>query len=116
MAITSETQRKEFAERGFVRMPGLLTSAEVQRYGAAVDRGVAARTAHETRPLAERTLYEQSFHQVINLWEDFPDVRALTFHPRLAQAAAELLGQPALRLWHDQALYKEPGGRGTDAH
>jgi len=116
MAITSEAERKDFEERGFVRLRALLEPGEIARYGAAVDRGVAARTAHETRPLGERSLYEQSFHQVINLWEDFPEVRALSFHPRLAQAAAELLGQPRLRLWHDQALYKEAGGRGTDAH
>ena len=116
MALTGEAQRKEFAECGFVCMRALLAPDEIARYGAAVDRAVAVRTAHETRPLHARSLYEQSFHQVINLWEDFPEVRALSFHPRLAQVAAELLGQPRLRLWHDQALYKEPGGRGTDAH
>ena len=116
MPITTETQRKEFAERGFVPVRGLLPPVEIARYGAAVDRAVAARTAHDTRSLAERTRYEQSFHQCINLWEDFDDVRPLSFHPRLGQVAAELLGVPALRLWHDQALYKEPGGRGADAH
>jgi ectoine hydroxylase-related dioxygenase (phytanoyl-CoA dioxygenase family) len=116
MGLTTEEQRKLFDERGFLAVRELLSADEIARYGAAVDRGVAARTAHETRPLAERSLYEQSFHQVINLWEDFPDVRELSFHPRLAQVAAELLHQPRLRLWHDQALYKEAGGRGTDAH
>ena len=67
-------------------------------------------------PLGERSRYEQSFLQSINLWEDHPDVRPLTFHPRVCAAAAQLLGVPRLRLWHDQALYKEPGGRETDAH
>jgi ectoine hydroxylase-related dioxygenase (phytanoyl-CoA dioxygenase family) len=52
----------------------------------------------------------------MNLWEDFPEVRPLTFHPKLGQAAAELLRVPAVRLWHDQALYKRAGGRATDAH
>ena len=52
----------------------------------------------------------------MNLWEDRPDVRPLTFHPGSAQAAAELLGVDAVRLWHDQALYKQAGGRATDAH
>jgi ectoine hydroxylase-related dioxygenase (phytanoyl-CoA dioxygenase family) len=116
VAITTEAQRKEFAERGFVALRGLLLPEEIARFGAAVDRAVAARTAHDTRPLGERTRYEQSFHQCINLWEDFPDVRPLSFHPGLGQVAAELLDKPRLRLWHDQALYKEPGGRGTDAH
>src|SRR3546814_9877456 len=39
-----------------------------------------------------------------------------SFHPLLEQAAAELLGVGAIRLWHDQALYKQAGGRPTDAH
>ena len=43
-------------------------------------------------------------------------MRPLTFHPLVAEAAARLLGVPAVRLWHDQALYKEAGGRRTDAH
>ena len=52
----------------------------------------------------------------MRLWETDPEVAPLTFHPVLAQAAAELLGVDRVRLWQDQALYKEPGGRITDAH
>jgi ectoine hydroxylase-related dioxygenase (phytanoyl-CoA dioxygenase family) len=81
-----------------------------------VTAGVRARTAGDDRALADKSRYQQLFIQCMNLWEDRPDVRPLTFHPRLGQAAAELLGVDAVRLWHDQALYKEPGGRPTDAH
>ncbi|MGB5758767.1 MAG: phytanoyl-CoA dioxygenase family protein, partial [Acidimicrobiales bacterium] len=35
---------------------------------------------------------------------------------RLAEAASQLLGVERVRLWQDQALYKEPGGRITDPH
>ena len=35
---------------------------------------------------------------------------------RIARTAAALLGVDAVRLWHDQALYKESGGRETDPH
>ena len=52
----------------------------------------------------------------MNLWEDRPDVAPLTFHPKIGQAAAELIGVEACRLWHDQALIKEAHGRKTDAH
>ena len=52
----------------------------------------------------------------MRLWETDAAVAPLTFHPKLAQAAAELLGVPAVRLWQDQALFKQPGGRITDAH
>ena len=34
----------------------------------------------------------------------------------LQDRVSALIGAPALRVWHDQALYKEAGGRETDAH
>jgi ectoine hydroxylase-related dioxygenase (phytanoyl-CoA dioxygenase family) len=108
--------RAAFERDGFVVVPGLLDDDELDRYAAAVTAGVEDRRAGDQRPLAERSRYEQSFVQCMNLWEDRVDVRALTFHPRLGRAAAELLGVPAVRIWHDQALYKEAGGRATDAH
>jgi ectoine hydroxylase-related dioxygenase (phytanoyl-CoA dioxygenase family) len=107
---------ERFRRDGFVIVPDLLTPEETERYGVLVSDAVRTRTAGDDRPLAERSRYQQSFLQCMNLWEDFPDVRPLTFHPRLGQAAAELLGVDAVRVWHDQALYKQAGGRQTDAH
>ena len=107
---------ERFRRDGFVVVPDLLTDAEVDAYGAAVTAAVRERTAGDDRPLEERSRYEQSFTQCMNLWEDRLDVRPLTFHPRLGQAAAELLGIDAIRVWHDQALFKRSGGRPTDAH
>jgi len=52
----------------------------------------------------------------MNLWEDHPDVLPLTFHPKISEVATALIGVPALRLWHDQALYKDAGGRYTEPH
>ena len=101
---------------GFVRVPGLLDPTEVERFGAVIDAAVRARTAADPRKLDEKSPYEQSFLQCINLWEDTPAMRGLTFHPRICEAAADLIGAARIRLWHDQALYKEPGGRRTDAH
>lgn len=106
----------QFQDQGFVVVPDVLTHAELGNYGRLVAAAVAERKAGDDRPLAERTRYEQSFLQCQNLWEDFPEVRPLTFHPRVARAAAELLEADAVRLWHDQSLVKEPGGRETDAH
>ncbi len=105
-----------FRRDGFVVVPDLLTAAELETFGAAVDAAVAARTRHDRRRLEEKSRYEQSFQQCINLWEDHPRVRPLTFHAGIAETAAALLGVAALRVWHDQALYKEVGGRPTDAH
>jgi ectoine hydroxylase-related dioxygenase (phytanoyl-CoA dioxygenase family) len=115
-AIVSPELIERFRRDGFVVVPGLLTDEELEHYGAAVDRAVRDRGRNDNRTVAEKSLYEQSFIQCINLWEDHPDVLPLTFHPKISQAAAELIGVPCLRLWHDQALYKEAGGRYTEPH
>ena len=116
MAVVNADHIAQFRRDGFVVIPDLLEPGELETYGAAVDAAVAARTRHDRRRLDEKTPYEQSFQQCINLWEDHLGVRPLTFHSTLAAAAAALLGVAALRVWHDQALYKEAGGRPTDAH
>jgi len=116
MSAVTDDQCAAFQRDGFVVIPDLLTDVELREFGTAVDAAVAARTRHDRRRLEDKSPYEQSFQQCINLWEDNPAVRPLTFHPRVTAAAARLLGVPAIRLWHDQALYKEAGGRGTDAH
>lgn len=105
-----------FRRDGFVHVPGVLTAEEIARYGAAVDEAVATRKADDHRTLDEKTPYEQSFMQCQYIWEDFPGVRGLTFHPRIGELTAALLGAKKVRLWHDQALYKEAGGRETEAH
>jgi ectoine hydroxylase-related dioxygenase (phytanoyl-CoA dioxygenase family) len=109
-----------FVERyrrdGFVHIADLLPAAEMPALAAAVDAAVAKRKTHDRRTLEDKSPYEQSFIQCQYLWEDFPAVRPLTFHPALGAALGALLGAERVRLWHDQALYKEPGGRETDAH
>jgi ectoine hydroxylase-related dioxygenase (phytanoyl-CoA dioxygenase family) len=107
---------EQFRTDGFVVVPDLLSIDELEHYGPLVTAAVKARTAHDTTPLEAKSRYQQSFIQCMNLWEDYADIRPLTFHPRLGQAAAELLGVDAVRLWHDQALYKQAGGRVTDPH
>jgi ectoine hydroxylase-related dioxygenase (phytanoyl-CoA dioxygenase family) len=107
---------ERFQRDGFVVVADLLTDEELDRYGAATDRAVARRKRFDHRALAEKSAYEQSFIQCMNLWEDNEDVRPLTFHQRIGEAAATLVRVQRLRLWHDQALYKEAGGRETEPH
>jgi ectoine hydroxylase-related dioxygenase (phytanoyl-CoA dioxygenase family) len=107
---------EQFRADGFVVVPEVLTSDELDHFAPLVTDAVGRRQAHDQRSLGEKSRYEQSFQQCQNLWEDSPGVLPLTFHPRIAATATSLLGVDALRLWHDQALFKEPGGRDTDPH
>ncbi|HEY1963031.1 MAG TPA: phytanoyl-CoA dioxygenase family protein [Rhizomicrobium sp.] len=111
-----EKYAEQFRRDGFLHVPGVLTKDELARYGAAVDAAVVERKRDDTRRLDEKSLYEQSFLQCQYIWEDHPGVRPLTFHPAIGELAAALTGAERVRLWHDQALYKEAGGRETEAH
>lgn len=115
-ATVSPEEIADFEDKGFVVVDNLLSDAETEVYGKAVDAALTERTKWDKRKLEERSRYEQSFRQCINLWEDAPEVRPLTFHPLIGEAAAKLLGAQAVRIWHDQALYKEAGGRETAPH
>ena len=104
-----------FRTQGFVHLNDVLSPATLAHYGAAV---TAATLAHsrETRALAERNTYDRAFLQVHNLWLIDDTVRTLVFSRRLAKIAADLLQVASVRLYHDQSLYKEPGGGLTPAH
>ena len=112
----TQKQVEMFEEQGFIVIDNLLSIDELEWYGAAVDEAVANRSQWDKRKLEDRSRYEQSFRQCINLWEDTPAVRPLSFHPRIGAAAAGLLHTKAVRIWHDQALYKEAHGRETAPH
>ncbi len=110
------TQIRQFQEDGFLLVDEFFSDTELDTFAAAVDAAVANRTADDHRLHDEKSLYEQTFVQCMRLWEDRPAVMPFTLHTRLCMTAADLLQTERLRLWHDQALYKPPGGRKTDAH
>ena len=112
----SQEQIDRFQKDGFLLVENFFSNEEIDRYRQYVDQAVAYRTADDQRLLADKIPYEQTFTQCMRLWEDHPDVALFTFHPKLCAAAAALLKIDCVRLWHDQALYKESGGRKTDAH
>src|SRR4051794_21829880 len=86
----------QFRQDGFVVIPDLLSLDEPDRYRPLLTETEGERTSGDTVPLEQKSRYQQSFLQCMSLWEDFPDIRPLTFHPRLGQAAAELLGVDAV--------------------
>ncbi len=100
---------------GFVRLSQVATREEAAAYRAPVAAAVE-RLSTETRPLAERDSYGMAFLQVMNLWRVDPDVARFVLATRFAGVAARLLGVPRVRLYHDQALFKEPGGGYTPWH
>ncbi len=101
---------------GFLLVEDFFSHEELDRFGSEVDKAVRYRTVDDNRSHGDKNLYEQTFVQCMGLWEDNVPLRPLTFHQKLCATAADLLETDCVRLWQDQALYKEAGGRKTDAH
>ena len=111
----SQDSVDHYAQNGWVRLSSVCSPAEVEPFGQLI-REVAMEHSHETRPLEERDTYGKAFLQVTNLWRLNPTVAAFTLSPRFAGIAAKLIGCDRVRLFHDQALFKEPGGGHTPWH
>ncbi len=104
-----------FRDRGHAVVRGLAKASELEQSRPAIERNAVER-AWDSRPLAERDTYGKAFLQSFNLWRVDPAIRHFVFAPRFARAAADLLGVDGVRLYHDQALFKEPGGGHTPWH
>jgi ectoine hydroxylase-related dioxygenase (phytanoyl-CoA dioxygenase family) len=66
--------------------------------------------------LEERNTYGKAFLQLFNLWCEDEVVKQLIFSKRLAKIAADLMQTNGVRIYHDQALFKEGGGGITPWH
>jgi len=105
-----------YKENGFVILKNILTGEALTYARKIIEAAVLIRKERDKRTLAEKSQYEQSFLQCGYLCWDFPAVKDFVFGKRFANIAKELMGAKGARLWHDQALFKEPHGRVTDAH
>ncbi len=106
---------ESFADQGFVHLRGVASPHLVEAYEPEVTgKVIELNTMH--LPMAERSTYNKAFLQVSNLWRHSEAVREFVVAKRFARIAAELLGVDGVRLYHDQALYKEEGGGITPWH
>lgn len=101
----------------YLKLKQVLSPDEITRYNEAISKRVTImRGRGEQRPLQERDTYGKAFLQLMNLWQEDPAVKALVFNERLAGIAASLMEVDGVRLYHDQALFKEAGGGITPWH
>jgi len=104
-----------FQRDGHACIRGLATPDEVAAYSPLFAEAVAER-ARAVKPMNERDTYGKAFLQIMNLWREDERLKRFVFARRFAKVAAELLGVEGVRLYHDQALYKEPFGGHTPWH
>ncbi len=104
-----------YAENGYIKLKHVLSPELLEHYRRMINARVAELSA-DALPLEQRSTYGKAFLQIMNLWTQSPEVREFVFGKRLARMAAELMGVSGVRIYHDQALYKEPGGGITPWH
>ncbi|HEX4850183.1 MAG TPA: phytanoyl-CoA dioxygenase family protein, partial [Puia sp.] len=106
---------EEFQSKGHTITPGVLSSDEVAAYRKII-AAAAEKYNTEKRKMSERDTYGKAFLQIMNLWRSDEWVKKFVLSKRFAKIAASIMGVSNVRLYHDQALFKEPGGGPTPWH
>ena len=119
--VTTE-QIGSYRADGFLVLRDLLDAAELARWRAAVDDGVARQLGN---PRAELKVFDNQgrdddyarvFVQCVNMWKVSGAMRELVLDARLGKLAADLAGMDGVRLYHDHALIKNPWATPTTWH
>ena len=111
----TETQIAQFQNDGYIKLKSVLPPEAIAYYGNAITEAVTCLNK-ESRPMKERGTYAKAFLQIANIWTQNEVVKEFVFSKRLARIATELLQTTGVRMYHDQALYKEPDGGYTPWH
>lgn len=104
-----------YRKNGYVKLKHVLSPAILDYYGDIIT-DLVFRLNTLIKPMEERTTYERAFLQIMNLWQEDEQAKEFVFSKRLARIATDLMGIQGVRLYHDQALYKEPSGGITPWH
>ncbi|MDF2653459.1 MAG: phytanoyl-CoA dioxygenase, partial [Paenibacillus sp.] len=108
-------QVKSFQRDGHILLRRVASPSEVEDYRTPITQAVKQLNT-QNKPLNERDTYGKAFIQISNIWESHENVRRFVLARRFAKLAAELMGVSGVRIYHDQALFKEPGGGHTPWH
>ena len=113
--VLSEEQIAYFRDNGFIKLKQVL-SKEVIAYMDLVVTEEVNRLNNQQLAIEDRDTYGKAFLQIMNIWKNSEHVKEVVFSKRLAQIATNLLEVTGVRIYHDQALYKEPSGGHTPWH
>lgn len=104
-----------FNRDGYIKLKNVLSPEVLDYYGKEITRLVLLLNKQD-KPMEERGTYGKAFLQIQNLWQHSQIAYEFVFGHRLARMATDLLQVRGVRMFHDQALYKEAGGGYTPWH
>jgi ectoine hydroxylase-related dioxygenase (phytanoyl-CoA dioxygenase family) len=112
--LTTE-QVNFFDQNRFIKLKQVLNADTLQFFNEAISKKVAAINTVTTK-VEERDTYGKAFLQLMNLWREDEIIKELIFSKRIGKIAADLMQVNGVRIYHDQALFKEAGGGITPWH
>jgi ectoine hydroxylase-related dioxygenase (phytanoyl-CoA dioxygenase family) len=104
-----------YQKNRFIKLKEVLNQESITFFNEVIADQVALMNQEQTA-LADRSTYGKAFLQLFNLWLENPLIKELVFSKRIAQIATALMETDGVRLYHDQALFKESGGGITPWH
>lgn len=104
-----------YQQNRYIKLKNVFDADTLAYYGDLISQKVAE-FSQESRPLDARDTYGKAFLQIFNLWRTDARIRDFVFSKRLAKIATDLLQTDGVRMYHDQALFKEGGGGITPWH
>jgi ectoine hydroxylase-related dioxygenase (phytanoyl-CoA dioxygenase family) len=113
--VLSKENISEFQAKGHTLVEKVLSIDEIGAYRPVIVAAVEKYNT-EKRKLEERDTYGKAFLQIMNLWRNDEEVKRFVLAKRMAKIAADLMQVENVRLYHDQALFKEAGGGPTPWH
>ena len=107
----TEDHCRAFRRDGFVKLPHVLSPGTVMRL-----RRELLRLLGETFGVSIDGSSNDRFLSLEMMWLGNALIRSYVLSPRIAKISADLLGVKSVRLYHDNALSKEPGCGRTPWH
>ncbi len=111
----SKEQIAFFQKNRFIKVKSVLSAEVLAYYNQVITTKVNELNTVQL-PLNQRDTYGKAFLQLMNLWKEDEEIKNLVFSKRLARLASDLMEVEGVRLYHDQALYKEARGGITPWH
>ncbi len=113
--LLTDAQVAFYRQNRFIKLKEVFSAEVISFFNEVISEKVS-QINKETRPLEDRTTYGKAFLQLFNLWLEDERIKELVLSKRLGQIATELMECTGVRLYHDQALFKEAGGGITPWH
>jgi len=111
----SKEQIEFYQTNRFIKLKEVLNEETLVFFNKTISARVNKMNTITTK-LEERGTYGKAFLQLFNLWCEDDVVKELIFSKRLAKIATDLMQVNGVRMYHDQALFKEGGGGITPWH